>query len=292
MPKDDKLRFEGFLVHKDLDTQVREFGESRKREMAAAYARMEDPNMAAAQQAAYEAALPDLLALPAGEVRWPSHDPRLALNEALDYAEEVGERRGELQARVGQRLQVSLMLALERYTLATMHAFKAHRAQPPPPDSLAKLARDGADRRYGLGTGCDYAFRKNPECSVMLQHIDGSTVPEAIAHDIFLLRRTLLNSDPDTEGAWVANHSEMATAEQLASALLQAANNPGLRAALVWPPADMYARAYTLMDRAFNEAELGFVELDNALRPKNPRPPHCIFCDREPTMLRVHKCWM
>lgn len=291
MPKDDRLRFEGFLVHKDLETQVREYSENRDWEMAAAYERMEDPNMAAAQHAAYEAALPDLLALPAGEVRWPSQDPRLALNEALDYAEEVGERRGELQARVGQRLQVSLMLKLERYTWATMHAFKAHRAQPPPADSLAKLASDGAHRRYGLGTGFDYAFRKNPECSVMLQHINGSTVPEAIAHDIFLLRRTLLNSDPATEGPWVANHAELATAEQLATALLQAATNPGLRAALAWPPADMYARAYTLADRAFNEAELGLVELDNALRPKNPRDPHCIFCNMEPTMLRVHKCW-
>lgn len=291
MAKDDKFDFEGFLVHKDLDTQVREAGENHKRETAEAYERMEDPNMAAAQQAAYDAALPDMLALPAAEVRWPLGDPRLILNEALNYAEEVAARRRKLQARVGRKFRVDLMLLLERYALATMHAFKAYRASPPPPGSLPKLVQECAEQRHRLALGCDLAFGEKKEFYALLNGIDGSSAPEAIAYDIFLLRQALIQSDPVTSGAQLANFQRLAHSERLAASLLQAATNPSLRAELAWPLNDMYARAYTLAHRAFYEAELGLVDLHNAANPDEPHSPFCNFCDRElATVLVLHKC--
>lgn len=289
MPKDDKLKFEGVFAHKDLETHVREFGENRKLEIAAAYARMEDPNLAAAQQAAYDAASADLLALPANEVRWPAKDPRLLFDEALNYAEAVADRRRKLRA-LGGKLRVDLMLLLERYALAAMHAFKVHRDNPPPPDSLPLLVHEGAMRRYGLGLACDLAFRGKLPAEGLLNEVEGNTVPETIAYDIFRLRRTLLQSDPKTGGPWYANHDELAHAEQLANTLLAAATNPALRAALDWAPADMYARAYTLVHRACYEAELGLLELDNATRPPDEQhAPLCIFCDREAATMSVHR---
>lgn len=288
MAKDDRFDFEGFLVHKDLETRVREFGENRKREVAAAYARLKGSKMAAAQHAAYEAALPDLLALPAGEVRWPSHDPRLLLDEALDCAEAVVERRTELEARVGHKFQVPLMLLLERYALATMHAFKGHRANPAPPDSLPQLVELGARRRQRLAAGCDLAFSEKPHLYALLRDIDGSMMPEAIAYDIFLLRRTLIATGPETGGGGLANYQELAHAERLAATLLQAVNNPNSREALAWAPADMYARAYTLLHRAYYEAELGLTELEAG--SDGPHPPLCNFCDAQvTTVFSLHK---
>ncbi len=153
--------------------------------------------MAAAQHSAYAAALEDILALPPTEVRWPSQDPRLLLDEALSYAVDVVNRRRRLQATVGGKLRVDLMLSLERYALATMHAFKVHRDTPAPAESLPKLVHEGATRRYRLALACSLAFGgRTARANEMLKQLDGSTVPEAIAYDIFRLRRTLLKPIP------------------------------------------------------------------------------------------------
>lgn len=288
MPKDDRLEFEGFF--KDLDTKVREFGEQREREIAAAYARMEEPKTAAAQRAAYEAQLPELLALPPSEVRWPVHDPRLLLDEALYYAEEVVARRRKLRALAPGNVNVDLALSLERYALAAMHAFKVHRDNPVPAESLPKLIEEGAERRYGLALACDLAFRRNQDDYPMLKEIDGSMVPEAIAYDIFRLRRTLLQADPETGGPWYAHDDELAHAEHLANTLLQAATNPWVNAALAWPAADLYARAYTLAHRSCYEAQLALTALDNLAQPEDPFSTACIFCDHQgATVLKLHR---
>lgn len=287
MPKDDKLEFKGLF--KDLDAQVRDYSENRQREIDAAYERLEEPRMAVTQQAAYEATLPELQALPASEVRSPVQDPRLLLNEAFDYAEEVAARRRKLPQLAG-KVQVDLVLSLGRYALATMHAFKLHRDNPMPPESLPKLVHEGLERRYRLAIACDLAFRREQQSYAMLKEIDGSTVPEAIAYDIFRLRKTLLQSDPKTGGPWFANHEELAHAEQLANTLLQAATNPGLRQALAWPTADMYARAYTLVHRACYEAQLALDTLDSMGNPEGPFSTMCLFCDWQmATSLCVHK---
>jgi hypothetical protein len=291
MPKDDKLVFEGIFAPKDLETHAREFGENRKLEIAAAYAHTEDANLAAAQQVAYDAAVDELIALPASEVRWPVQDPRLLLEQALNQAEEVAGRLSELETAVAGKLRIDLMLALERYALAAMHAFKLHRDNPAPAGSLPMLVHEAALRRHRLGLACDLAFRGELPAEGLLPKVEGNIVPETIAYDIFRLRRTLLESDPKTGGPWYANHDELAHAEQLANTLLGAAANPALRTALAWAPADIYARAYTLVHRACYEAELGLVELDNATRPADEQhAPLCIFCDHEgATLLSIHK---
>jgi hypothetical protein len=287
MAKDDKPEFEGFF--KGMDAQVRDYREKREREVAAAWERLEDPTLAAAQQAAYEATLPEMLELPASEVRCPVSDPRLILDEALNYAEAVGARQRELRARAPGRYRVELMLASGRYALATMHAFKAHRDKPVPPDSLPMLVKEGAERRFRLAIACDLAFSRHREWYEQLKDIEGSTVPEAIAYDIFRLRRTLLQSDPKTGGPWYANHEELAHAEQLANTLLQAATNPSLRDALAWPTADLYARAYTLVHRACYEAQVGLDDLDGVGNPEGPFTTICLFCDwQASTLLSVH----
>lgn len=290
MPKDDKLEFEGFLVYKDLDTQVREAGENHRRHVAAAYERMDDPSLVAAQQAAYEAALPEMLALPPTEVRWPADNPSIVLHEALDNAEHVAARRRKLRARVGHKFRVDLMLSLERYALAAMHAFKVHRDNPAPSGSLPKLVHECAQQRYRLALGCHLAFGRKREFFAALNGLDASTVPESIAYDMFLLRRALIQSDPETRGASLANFQELIHSERLANTLLQAAANPSLKAALAWPAADIYARAYTLVHRAAYEAELGLVELDNLTRPDEPYGVFCPFCQHEgSTILSVHE---
>lgn len=288
MSKDGKNDAKRLFESKELQRQIREAGENHRRDMAAAYERMERPDMASAQEAAYNAALPDMLALPAAEVRWPAQDPRLRLNEALNCAEAVMDQRQQLEAGVGHKLRVDLMLLLERYALATMHAFKAHRANPPPPGSLPKLVHDGAQRRGRLGMGCSLAFQNKPKYREMLQDIDGSTIPEAIAYDIFRFKRTMVNSAPETGAAGLANFEELAHAEQVATTLLQAATNPNLRDALHWPTSDMYARAYTLAHRAYYEAELGLTELELGKTPTGGSLPYCAFCDVGPMMLTEH----
>lgn len=77
------------------------------------------------------------------------------------------------------------------------------------------------------------------------------------------------------------NHQELARAEQLTNTLLQGATNPSLSAVLVWPTADMYARAYTLVHRACYERQLGLTDLDNLTDPHGPFSTVCIFCHRQ-----------
>lgn len=284
MSINDKCEFKGFLVYKDFDTQVREAGENHLREIAEANARMDNPRMAAAQQAAYEAALPDFLALPAGEVRRPVSDPRQILDQSLGYADDVAQRRRRLKAHVGHKFNVDLMFSLERYALGAMHAYKLHRDNPPPLGSLPKLVLECAAQRYRLSLGCDLAFNRKKELYAPLDAIDGSMMPEAIAYDILLFRRALIQSDAETNGSAWANFQELAHSEQLANTLLQATMNPAFRDALHWPTADIYARAYTLTHRACYEAECGLVELgnfDNADDPDEQYDPFCRFCERE-----------
>jgi hypothetical protein len=127
----------------------------------------------------------------------------------------------------------------------------------------------------------------------MLTGIDGSMMPEAIAYDILLLRRALIESDAETRGASLANFQELAHSERLANTLLQATTNATYRAALHWPSADMYARAYTLVHRACYEAECGLTELgnlENADDPNEQYDPLCRFCEREAgRSLTLHK---
>lgn len=290
MPKDDKFEYEGFLVHKDLETQGREAYANHLRHVADAYAWMDDPKLVAAQRAAYDATLPEMLALSPEEVRWPTSNPSMVLYETLNHAEDVVARRRKLQARVGHKLRVDLMLSLERYVLATMHAFKVHRDNPPPPGSLPKLVHECAQQRGRLALGCDLAFNRKKEFYATLAGVSGSTVPETIACDIFLIRRALIQSDPETSGSRLANYEELVHSERLASTLLQAATNPSLRATLTWPATDMYTRAYMLVHRAYYEAELGLVELHNIANPDEPHSPYCSFCDSAAaTILNLHK---
>lgn len=291
MPKDDRLEFEGCLVFKDLEAQANEAGENHKRYVANAFERMDDPSLVPKQKAAYEAVLPELLALAPSEVCWPGYHPHLVLHDVCGYIDEITQRREELQTIVGNALNLELIFSLERYALATMHTFKLHRDAPAPPESLPRLLQEAADRRYYLLLACDVAFKREARHYEALKGFDGGMVPEAIACDIFLLRRTMLQSDPATGASWYANHQELAHAEQLASTLLQAAVNPTMSAALTWPATDMYTRAFTLVHRACYEAELGLVQVNNTKRPKRRDTPHCIFCFGHPRLLRKHHVW-
>src|SRR5690606_37562462 len=119
---------------------------------AAARARLEDASIQPAQQAAYEATLAEMMALRVDELIWPSSDPLWPLRCAMDFGAQLESRRDYIKERFDGRLPLECIYSINRYALATLHAFKMWRANPEPDGSFAKVVRDAAHLRYVLGS--------------------------------------------------------------------------------------------------------------------------------------------
>lgn len=115
-----------------------EYQAKQEREYNDAMAWLEGASIEPEQHAAYETTLPEMLALPLGELAWPYDDPRYRLHHAIEYGDKLTARRADVETRFAGRLPPSSVYDIRRYALAALHAFKELRSNPEPEGSSVK----------------------------------------------------------------------------------------------------------------------------------------------------------
>lgn len=123
--------------------------------------------------------------------------------------------------------------------------------------SLPELVRRAAHLRNILVTDCSSFLARNMLTYQAFQDFDGGPSSQSIACDLLVLRTILDELFPRVKGKCPFTPSEIREAEAFAEAILTRLTDPSEPAPLVWEPADMYFRAFTLLDRAYHEARRG-----------------------------------
>lgn len=267
-----------------------EYQAKQEREYNDAMAWLEGASIEPEQHAAYETTLPEMLALPLGELAWPYDDPRYRLHHAIEYGDKLTARRADVETRFAGRLPPSSVYDIRRYALAALHAFKELRSNPEPEGSFGQVLKDAAFLRHQLRSqaSCFIVFEKMPASE--LRYYDGGITPESIACDLFLLSGVLQDLPAAVKERMIAKPLHLMSANVVARGLLQSVSQQ--RTVEFWQPAVLYSRAYTLVDRASFQAELVLSEFHNEERDpwqEGEWKPSCLFCTCDSDRQRHHR---
>lgn len=290
MSKDVPFEIESPLTSEVIEAKSREYKAMREQAYADAIARLEDASIEPLQQAAYDATLTTMLALPLKAVSWPADDPRMRLHTAMEYGDKLEQRRVDIEKRFSGKLALAEMFAIKRYALTALHAFKQWRANPEPDDSFSKIVRNAARLRRTFLLHLETFTVQGLRCDELM-HFDGGVTPESIACDLFVLMGALERAPADWRNRLYPTPVVFMEATLLAKALLKHAASNHVEPQL-WLPTLLYARAYSLVDRASFWAELALSELHNAERDPDhviEWQPECLFCSGPTERQRHHR---
>lgn len=219
-----------------------------------------DPLLDPKLRAAFDATLAEMCALQVNEVGWNDQDAVLITETVFKHIPKIQTLRPRL-AQFGDDYQLCWVDDLERYANATLYAFHAYRKQPEPAGSLPELVRRAARLRNILVTDCSSFLARNMLDYKAFLEFDGGPSSQTIACDLLVLRTILDDLFPRVKGKCPFSPSDIREAEAFAESILLRLMDPREPAPLVWEPADVYFRAFTLLDRAYHEARRGVLYL-------------------------------
>lgn len=282
-------KIEGPVTPEAIDAKLVEYQAWRAKQHDDAMARLESPHIEPSQHAAYRTTLAEMLALPLSEVVWPDDDPRYKLHRAMGYGQKLLARRSEVEARFADRVPLEQVFDLNRYALAALHAFKHWRDNPEPAHSFAQVLSNAAQKRELLLAVAAALIGSKYIRAQATRHFDGGVTLEAVGCDLFMLAGVLREVLPRLDFTPL-KPADLVEAEVLADSLLRTAVSgvgPNF-----WEPTLLYARAFTLVDRAAYHAELVLSEFHNEERDPTQQlewNPGCLFCSCSTEQQRHHR---
>jgi hypothetical protein len=209
-----------------------------------------------AHRVAFQATIAEILSLEVNEVGWNDHDVVVIAERVFTHIPRIQSLRPSL-LQFGEEYHLEWVDALERYANAALYTFHNYRDNPEPPGSLPELVRRAAHLRNILVTDCSSFLARKMLDYKRFQDFDGGTKSHSVACDLLILRSLLDELYPKIKGECPFSPSDMREAEAFAEAILTRLMDPNERGPLVWEPADMHFRAFTLLDRAYHEARRG-----------------------------------
>lgn len=215
-----------------------------------------DPLVDPVLKAAFDATLAEMRALDASETGWNDLDVPLIAERVFTHLPKIQSLRSNL-ARFGPEYQLQWVDDLERYTNAALYAFHNYRKHPEPAGTLPELARRAARLRNVLVTDCTPYFARNLLDYGKFKQFDGGPSAQSIACDLLVLRTVMDELYPRVKGKCPFSPSDLREAEAFAEAILSRLMDPHEPPPQVWEPADLHFRAFTLLDRAYQEARRG-----------------------------------
>lgn len=210
--------------------------------------------------AAYEATLAEMRELPESSIGWLEHDVVAIASTALAHLPKIMSLRPKFD-EFGAEFHANWVDALERYAHAALHAYSVYRDNPEPAGSLPELVKRAGRLRTILARDCLALVEEELLNQQWFRDFDGGVGAQSIACDLLVLRGVLRGLPAKVKGKTVSTPKALEDAENMAETLLRRFSDPLESEAFVWEPADLYLRAFTLLDRAYQEARRAVVYL-------------------------------
>lgn len=210
--------------------------------------------------AAYEATLPEMRALREESIGWIEHDVTRIASLAITYFPKIESLFPEFY-QFGPAFHDDWVRDLVRYAHAALHAYSVYRDNPEPDGSLPHLVKRAGALRTLLVMDCLDLVERELLSDRWYKDFSGGVGAQSIACDLLVLRSLLREARAKRQLQLASTLHDLDEAEILAETILRRWADPRNSEPLIWEPADLHLRAFTLLDRAYQEARRAVVFL-------------------------------
>lgn len=200
---------------------------------------------------AYEAVLPEMLALPPERIVTMNIDVLEAVTTVMGSLPEIRALRPQIETL--PKADLKAFDRLETYALALVHANALFAAASAPAQSLPALAEAGVKLRDRLASDATALGKRGLLDSTLLDQLKGAVGYKNLAHDLLTLAAMLRGAWDRIQSKTPVTLGELDEAEQLADRLLWGIGERAQSPERIAEQKDRRQRAFTLFYRTYDD---------------------------------------